>query len=98
MVVRLHAAPAHLRRRAAVDDLAVRKRDSLRAGLDGAPAAAAGPYADRAARLVADRAGAIRAVLAHFDDLVARADLGRAVLTHGEPHAGNTLRSPTAGG
>jgi spectinomycin phosphotransferase/16S rRNA (guanine(1405)-N(7))-methyltransferase len=32
-------------------------------------------------------------VLARYDAMVARADRSRAVLTHGEPHAANTMRT-----
>jgi spectinomycin phosphotransferase/16S rRNA (guanine(1405)-N(7))-methyltransferase len=35
----------------------------------------------------------VRAVLARYDAMVARADRSRAVLTHGEPHAANTMRT-----
>jgi spectinomycin phosphotransferase/16S rRNA (guanine(1405)-N(7))-methyltransferase len=35
----------------------------------------------------------VRAVLARYDALAARADRRRAVLTHGEPHPGNTMRT-----
>ena len=58
-----------------------------------------GPYAARVARLVADHAMALRAALTTYDDLVGRAKRrtdtadNAVVLTHGEPHPGNTMRT-----
>jgi spectinomycin phosphotransferase len=93
MLVRVHAAPEPVRRRATHDDLAIRNRDSLEAALSGDVVAECGPYAERAARLLGDHARPVRRLLARYDELVAGADRGRAVLTHGEPHPGNTLRT-----
>ena len=93
MVVRVHGAPEQVRRRATEDDLALRNRDALEAALSGGVVAECGPYAERAARLLHDHAGQVRRLLARYDGLVAGADLGRSVLTHGEPHPGNTLRT-----
>jgi spectinomycin phosphotransferase/16S rRNA (guanine(1405)-N(7))-methyltransferase len=93
MVIRVHGAPESIRRMATPDDLGIRSRDALDAALDGRPAAATGPFAEPAARLLADHETGIREVLADYDALVASADHGRAVLTHGEPHPGNTMRT-----
>jgi len=93
MLVRVHGAPDTVRRRATQDDLAVRNRDSLEAALEGDVVAKCGPYAERAARMLGDHARPVRGLLARYDELVAGADRGRAVLTHGEPHPGNTLRT-----
>jgi len=93
MVVRVHGAPETVRRRAARDDLRIRHRDTLDAALGGAAVAAGGPYAEPAARLLADHAGAVREQVIRYDALAAGADRGRAVLTHGEPHPGNTMRT-----
>ena len=100
MVVEVHAAPAEVRDRAPVDDYAIQHRDALEAALhDGAEGAAAsptGPYAAQVARLVADHASALRAALTTYDDLVDRARRrteAAVVLTHGEPHPGNTMRT-----
>ncbi len=59
---------------------------------------AEGPYARPAARLIRQHAVPIRRLLARYDHLVAaaRARASPAVLTHGEPHPGNTML--TAGG
>jgi spectinomycin phosphotransferase/16S rRNA (guanine(1405)-N(7))-methyltransferase len=93
MVVRVHGAPETVRRRATEDDLAIRNRDALEAALSGGVVAECGPYAERAARLLHEHAGSVRRLLVRYDGLVAGADLGRSVLTHGEPHPGNTLRT-----
>lgn len=101
MVVRVHAAPSGVRDRAPADDYAVQHRDgleaSLREGAEGG-AGSTGPYAAQVAHLVADHATALRAALATYDGLVeeARRTDTALVLTHGEPHPGNTMR--TAGG
>jgi len=54
---------------------------------------AEGPYARAMVELVRARAGTIRRHLARYRDLVQRARAGtdRTVLTHGEPHAANTM-------
>ncbi|WP_221762434.1 aminoglycoside phosphotransferase family protein [Nonomuraea sp. WAC 01424] len=49
-----------------------------------------GPYAEPARALVAGHAEALRARLREFDR--GSRDLGRPVVTHGEPHPGNLLR------
>ncbi len=93
MVRDVHAAPDRVRQLAPVDDFAVPHRDALEMVLDGTAATGIGPYAERTAELIADHAEDVRAVLARYDDMVARADRSRAVLTHGEPHAANTMRT-----
>ena len=100
MVVEVHAAPAGVRDCAPVDDFAIQKRDgldaSLREGGVGGVASSAGPYAAQVAQLVADHATALRAALATYDDLADRARRrtdAALVLTHGEPHPGNTMRT-----
>jgi len=57
-----------------------------------------GPFAEPARALVAGRAAGIRGLLETFDELAARVAARGAepVVTHGEPHAGNVLR--TGGG
>lgn len=99
LVVATHTAPAVAARRAMADDFAVPHRDELEAALDPVGrAAACGPYARPAALLIAANAAPIRRLLARYDELAAR---GRSrpsapVLTHGEPHPGNTML--TSGG
>jgi hypothetical protein len=93
MVRDVHAAPERVRRHAEVDDFAVPHRDALEMVLDGTAATGIGPYAGRTAELISDHAGDVRALLARYDAMVARADRDRMVLTHGEPHAANTMRT-----
>lgn len=93
MVRDVHAAPSQVVARAIADDHGVPHRDVLELALDGAAPTGTGPYAQRTADLIADHADAVRGLLARYDRLVAGADRGRAVLTHGEPHAGNTMRT-----
>jgi hypothetical protein len=54
---------------------------------------AAGPFARPAAVLLAEHAAGVRRLLRRYDELAAlgRAQPSRAVLTHGEPHPGNTM-------
>jgi Phosphotransferase enzyme family len=94
LVTAVHTAPAAARRRALADDFAVPHRDAIEAAFDPASDVAdCGPYAPRASLLVRRNAAPIRQLLARYDGLVARARprTGRAVLTHGEPHPGNTM-------
>ncbi|GAA2497106.1 aminoglycoside phosphotransferase family protein [Winogradskya humida] len=84
MLVEVHTAP---QRSAAVDDFALPHRDDLFAD----HREPAGPYTERAVRLIAQNAESVRELLRRYDALVAGADRSRAVLTHGEPHPGNTM-------
>jgi spectinomycin phosphotransferase/16S rRNA (guanine(1405)-N(7))-methyltransferase len=94
MVVAVHAAPPQVRARAAADDQVVPHRDALEAAMAGGPAPDCGPYAGRVAELFTGHAAAIRTLLARYDELACRVDPSRAVLTHGETHPGNTMRTP----
>ncbi|GIJ44951.1 hypothetical protein Val02_18370 [Virgisporangium aliadipatigenens] len=86
MLVRLHAAPvAGL----PADDFAIPHRD----GLHPHGFTDTGPYASRAAALLAARSSTVRQLLDRYDALVGSAPAGR-VFTHGEPHPGNTMRAP----
>lgn len=95
LLIALHTAPAADRDGALVDDFAIAHRDELEAGLDGAEDVdGLGPYARPAADLLVEYATPVRRLLARYDALVtsARAEPSRMVLTHGEPHPGNTMR------
>jgi spectinomycin phosphotransferase/16S rRNA (guanine(1405)-N(7))-methyltransferase len=99
MVVGVHTAPAAARRRALADGFAVPHRDELEAALSGRRpdrGPDGGPYARPVADLVMAHAGPLHRLLDRYDALVtaARARPGRVVLTHGEPHPGNTIRGP----
>ncbi|GAA4248492.1 aminoglycoside phosphotransferase family protein [Dactylosporangium darangshiense] len=96
MIIRLHTAPPIARRHARVDDFAVPHRDEVEAALRR-PGEQCGPYAVPAADLLAEHRRPLQRVLARYDELVlqSRGEPVRAVLTHGEPHSGNTMRTPT---
>lgn len=98
LVVAVHTAPATARRRARADDFTVPHRDQLEASFGPGPgrdASECGPYALPVSRLVREHAAPLRQLLARYDELVAqaRAEPAGAVLTHGEPHPGNTMRT-----
>ncbi|MFG1609063.1 phosphotransferase family protein [Actinoplanes sp. NPDC049265] len=93
MVVSVHAAPPAVREKAGVDDLVVPRRDAVAAALAGEPGGD-GPYATRAAGLIREHADAVAARYARYDERRATVDRGGDVLTHGEPHPGNTMRTP----
>ncbi|MEE6311794.1 phosphotransferase [Plantactinospora veratri] len=96
LVTAVHAAPAAAREHAPVDDFAIPHSDELELGLAGTGKVPdTGPYARLAARLLVEHAAPVRRLLARHGELVraARAQPGRMVLTHGEPHPGNTMRT-----
>ena len=100
LLVAVHTAPPQVRDHARPDDYAIPFRDTVTAVLDGSDSGdpGLGPYARPAAELLTAHAPGLRRALTRYDDLVsaARADPPGLVLTHGEPHPGNTMR--TAGG
>jgi len=93
MVVGVHTFTGGDRTRR--DDFGLPHRDELEAGLDPAYPES-GPYAGPVADLLREHAGDIRRRLREYDEMVGRAVArpDRAVLTHGEPHAGNTMLTP----
>jgi spectinomycin phosphotransferase len=100
LVTGVHTAPAAARRHALTDDFTVPYRTELEAACDaGGPAADCGPFARSVSALMRQHAAPIGRLLARYDERVACARSGgpgRQVLTHGEPHPGNTMR--TTGG
>jgi Phosphotransferase enzyme family len=94
LLVEVHTAPAAASRRALADDFAVPFRDELEAACapDGI-VADCGPYARPMSLLARQHAAPLQRLLARYDALVleARAQGARTVLTHGEPHPGNTM-------
>ena len=88
LVLLVHAGPAGS---APVDGFEVPHRDQLELTLDGSAVPEAGPYAQPAVDLLRANAAPVRALLEHYDALVRQARPDRAVLTHGEPHPGNTM-------
>jgi aminoglycoside phosphotransferase (APT) family kinase protein len=95
MLVAVHRAPAEIARRAPGDDFTVPHRDALDAALDGVTVSTCDPDAERATDLLTGNAEAVGRLLERYDLLAAGADRGRAVLTHGEPHPGNIMRTPS---
>jgi hypothetical protein len=98
LIVSIHTAPAAAASRTMTDDLSIVQRDYLEAALDdpSPDPGATGPYGLPAAEMVAAHQVAIRRQLDRYDALVAhvRSLRRRQVLTHGEPHPGNTMLSP----
>ncbi len=96
LVAAVHAAPPSVRECALVEDYAVLFRSTVVAALNGrlADRPDLGPYARPAAELLTSHATVLRRELARYDTLVsgARSQPPDLVLTHGEPHPGNTMR------
>jgi len=92
MVAAVHMAPVAARRHALADEFAIPYRDVLE--MAGEPADC-GPYAGPAAVLLRRRGAVLHELLTRYDELVAKAgsQASRSVLTHGEPHPGNTMRT-----
>jgi spectinomycin phosphotransferase/16S rRNA (guanine(1405)-N(7))-methyltransferase len=92
LVVAVHGAPLAARRHAKVDEFAIPHRDELTAGVAG-HVVDVGPYAMATVKLLADHETMLRRTLGHYDKLVgeARANPSPVVVTHGEPHPGNTM-------
>lgn len=95
LVVALHTAPTSGLRHAQADDFVVPHRDELQLTLehDGVSWDDPGPYANQMSKLILENADRIRQLLVRYDDLVTqnRQQPSRIVLTHGEPHPGNTM-------
>jgi spectinomycin phosphotransferase len=95
MLARLHGATGVVRRTAPARGPTPASRPALEAALAelGQPWRG-GPYSEPARELLARHARRLAGALARFDELVrAAARSGPAVITHGEPHPGNLLRS-----
>jgi aminoglycoside phosphotransferase (APT) family kinase protein len=96
LLVAVHTAPRAARLRALHDDFAIPHRDELDSAVDpawpGEPPEV-GPYARPMTRLLEENKAPINRLLGRFDELAMRASAmpSRAVLTHGEPHSGNTM-------
>ncbi|MEV6494825.1 phosphotransferase, partial [Actinoplanes sp. NPDC051633] len=92
LLVAVHTAPPEVRDRARPEDHAIQFRENL-AGGRADPGL--GPYARPAAELLHAHLPEIRRAVARHDDLagLARAEGNGPVLTHGEPHPGNAMRT-----
>jgi spectinomycin phosphotransferase len=74
--------------------LALPGRAVLAAALDK-PSSVGGPYADQVRALLTEAGPRIRDLLARFDQLASTASSLPRVITHGEPHPGNVIRTAT---
>lgn len=98
LIARLHAATLSERLPTRADDYQLQNRADLEAAIvDPGHHIDVGPYSGALADRLAEDRPVIVDMLAEYDDLVtaARAYSDRRVLTHGEPHAGNTMRTST---
>jgi hypothetical protein len=97
LIAAVHSAPPKVRDRALPDDYTFPLRGILVAALRGGDSGdpGQGPYAQPAADLLTAHTSQVQDAVARYDDLVlsARADPPGLVLTHGEPHPGNTMRT-----
>jgi len=93
LVVELHRQPRASAPAVREDDFAIPCRADLEAGLAGRAAEGDGPYGRELAALLDQQGAVLRAALAQYDRLVACVYAGeqRRVITHGEPHAANTI-------
>jgi hypothetical protein len=96
LVVALHGVPRSVAPGAIEDDFTIPHRDVLERTLGPlatSTSTSSGPYAARAAELVRTNARTIQRQLDLYDGLVDEhtAAPSTMVLTHGEPHAGNTV-------
>jgi spectinomycin phosphotransferase len=94
LLVAVHTAPAAARQHAMVDDFTIPHRDELAAACGpGSDAPGSGPCARPLAVLLRQHAAPLQRLLARYDEMVrqVRAVPSRVVLTHGEPHPGNTM-------
>ncbi len=96
LVIVVHSAPTKVRDRALRDDYVIPFRDTVTALLEGSLSVdtGLGPYTQPAVELLTSHSAQVRQAFAHYDDLVTEvgAEPGL-VLTHGEPHPGNTMRT-----
>jgi spectinomycin phosphotransferase len=94
MIIGLHSAPADVTRSALVENFPLPHRDELEAALGPTDEPAEqGPYTAPAMELIAANAPTIRTLLRTYDALAYDAQNASRprVLTHGEPHPGNTM-------
>jgi spectinomycin phosphotransferase/16S rRNA (guanine(1405)-N(7))-methyltransferase len=94
MLIAVHSAPYGASSGAPEDDYAIQMREELeRALAEGIAVIEHGPYSVPFAHLLATHEPALRVALRKYDELVelARGESVRRVLTHGEPHPGNTM-------
>ena len=94
VITELHRSADLARPIAIADDLKIDGRDQLVAALDDLDTPwTAGPYAEQTRALLRPRADDVNRALGHYDELAAGVleQQERMVITHGEPHRGNTI-------
>lgn len=95
MLIAVHGAPDRSAFGAPEDDYRVPMREALELALaEGIGVIEHGPYSVPLAELLTAHEPALRIALRKYDELVAKVTSGpvpHQVLTHGEPHAGNTM-------
>lgn len=94
LLIALHRADAA---KPATDDFVIPDRTELRTAIgETTEPWQSGPYAARARNLLAVHAKDVEALLSAYDDLAVRVSgrPDRMVITHGEPHAANVLKTP----
>jgi len=90
MLRTLHAVPLERVPRARRDDFSLMLRDEVERSLVDPPADT-GPYASAAAELIDQNSDVVRALYARYDTMVPEVARLEFVVTHGEPHGGNTM-------
>ena len=91
LVVELHASP---RRQACVEDLSIAMLDELELAIDQLDRPwTSGPYSERARQLLLEHTEPLLRLIDTYQGIAREVLAGheRFVLTHGEPHPGNTL-------
>lgn len=94
LLIRLHMVSKTVTPCVQTDDFMIPHRDELELSIHlNENIECRGPYAGRASALLADHAANIQRLLLRYDALVqeARSEQRLMVITHGEPHAGNTM-------
>ena len=93
-LIAVHGATADACEHARLDDFTISNRDDLEQMIAGVgPASDIGPFAQPANSLLARHSRALSRLLVEYDRLAdeARRSPDRNVVTHGEPHMGNTM-------
>jgi hypothetical protein len=97
LIIALHGIPTAVTTRAITDDFDIPGRDLVdKAIAGGGIRGDEGPYAKATLDLMSTNAESMRRRLEHYDRLVdrLRRTRGDDVISHGEPHPGNTMLTP----
>ena len=98
LIGQLHMSSAAISRNARVEDFVLPQREEITHALEGLGTPwNTGPYGERARSWLAAHAGRIEQLVSEHDRQaeLARERPDRMVLTHGEPHPGNLIETPT---